>query len=443
MSLFGGLIAGAMAGGGAMAARAYGREQEEEIQARRDSRLNDAQLARDELQHKRQMTLADHQNQLALDRAKAVAELQESMAQQRRDRIGGIQSLAGNDPNESVRMLNEVGEIDAASALVNQRKAQHDLDKPHHVTTPYGSRTTVFGKDGKPDQTIDNSVDIRGAADLTRSSGSGRGRGAGGPLSQDALNKARDEGVKFGERIAKNPHPFAADGADEKSAADRAAGTLAGRAYSMAAERAAASGVVFSPSEVEDVITRTLSAADRAAQAKARDEAELLFPGGKPDKAALAAFKGAPAGATNDPASFMRWRRDALLPQAFEQAGKAMRAAQRGEAGSAEPAGEPPVTEGARPDDPEALARRPKNEAPPSPAGLISREASPEEGLLEREQREFEAGTRREPSREAREASDRLSRERREKRDRENDERKRRDQEDQIRRSREAARNAR
>lgn len=452
MSLIGAAMAGGLAGFGAGVAT-VGRDMERE----RLERL------RGEIETDRQAALARLQSDLRRGDARYAANLADETAERDRGRVRGIIDGATATMRDEQRPASEIrraGRDALAAAGRIKEAADYDKatepDKPTVVTTPYGSRSTVLDRSGNVAHVIDNSTDIRAENDRLRAERPGTTRG-GAPrqLTQDDVNKIQDQAIKLADRLAaENPHPLADPLSTDKDARkDTALMSAAREYYTRAMQNGLARGEIVDPAKVEGAIREVAGVAHQRALAKAEAAAAQAFDAkGRPLPGAEATLREMGVTAT-DRTSFIRAARDQLLGQEMRAVFDELR--QRSGGGEsapgdrpaptrAEPQPEPPVTEGERPDDPTRMARRPTG-AGGIIGGVLAEPKGPsapndaDMAMVEREQREIEAGKRRDFSPAARAVLERMDAEQR----RRNDDFKAREQQRDLERSRAAARAAR
>lgn len=444
-------VAGGLAGGGQAAERGFARLGE--TQARMD-----LEQLRGQIETDRQAALARLQSELRRGDARAGKEMDLEFADRDRDAVRGIIEGATAGMRDEQRPGGEIRRA-ARDALAGSGRlkeaAEYDrateADRPTVVNTPFGYKSTVLDRDGNVLREVDNASDLRAENDRMRAQRAGAGR-APRPIDQAAIDKIHDSAVKFADRLAgEMPHPLADPGASGKDAGkDLALMGIARGLYSKALTNAARRGDVQEPGEIEDAIRDVAPKAHERAMTRAEAYASSLFDEkGRPRTGADAGMKDLGVRAL-DRDSFVRAVRDKLLPTEFDAVmqERSSRRAQRADGdpagGDSVPAarGTPPgVTEGERPDDADRLARRPTGliGGASRDTATVSTIADPDTALVEREQREIEAGTRRDFSPEARAVLDRMDAEKR----RRNDAYKGRQQQADLDRSRAAARAAR
>lgn len=426
-------VAGGLAGGGQAAERGFARLGE--TQARMD-----LEQLRGQIESDRQAALARLQSQLRREDARFSKDLDLEVAERERGAVRGIIEGATAQARDEQRPDSEIRRA-ARGALANagrlREAADYDRategDRPTVVNTPFGYKSTVLDRDGNVLREVDNASDLRAQNDRMRAERTGAGR-APRPLDQAGLDRIHDQATKFGDRLAaERPHPFPDPTATGKDAAkDGAMVTLARTYMTRALTRAAQSGELVAPADLENLFRAAVDKADERVIAAAEKEAATYFDDkGRPRTGSDQAMKAWGIRGVVDRDSFLRAYRDKYL-------GTEMRAVLAEGAGR----GAQPVADGERPDDPARLARRPTGliggAAKPG-AAPVSSIADPGLALLEREQGEIDRGERTDFSPEAKAVIARMDAEKQ----RGNDAMKSRMQQQDIERSRAAARAAR
>lgn len=444
-------MAGGLAGGGQAAERGFARLGE--TQARMD-----LEQLRGQIETDRQAALARLQSELRRGDARAGKEIDLEFANRDRDAVRGIIEGATAQARDEQRPASEI-RTRARGALADAGRLREaaDYDKATEppklttTTTPYGSVSTTRDETGSVVGTVDNASDIRAENERTRAAAAGRGR-APRALDQAGLDRIHDQATKFADRLAgERPHPFPDPTASGRDAAkDGAMVTLARTYMTRALTRAAQSGELVSPADLENLFRAAVDKADERVIASAEKEAGAYFDDkGRPRTGADAAMKEWGIRGAVDRESFLRAYRDKYLAAEMravlaEGAGRGAQPAAGRDDGGERPAArtEPPVTEGERPDDAARLANRPTGliggAAKPG-AAPVSSIADPDLALLEREQGEIDRGERTDFSPEAKAVIARMDAEKQ----RGNDAMKARMQQQDIERSRAAARAAR